>query len=96
MIGLRDKVAFDFRSGIRSTFTETTVTLHDGSRFTAQHDLGVSATDVAEQGHRLAAKFSGLAEPGAGNGAGGKADRGDWPVRYAADLRGLLALAAAA
>jgi 2-methylcitrate dehydratase PrpD len=96
LIGLRDKVAFDFRSGIRSTFAETTVTLRDGSRFSARHDSGVAATDVAEQGHRLAAKFSGLVEPVLGTERAARLiaeiDRFD----TLPDLRGLLALAAAA
>jgi 2-methylcitrate dehydratase PrpD len=96
LIGLRDKVAFDFRSGIRSTFTEAAVSLRDGSRFTAQHDSGVPATDVAEQGRRLEAKFVALVGPVLG------ADRAARLISLTErfdtlpDLRGLLVSGAAA
>ncbi len=63
LIGLRDKVALDFRSGIRSTFTEATVTLRDGSRVSARHDSGIPAEDVTQQGRRLEAKFASLVDP---------------------------------
>jgi hypothetical protein len=63
LIGLRDKVSLDFRSGIANTFTEIELALRDGSRFTAQHDSGVPATDVVDQGKRLEAKFAALVDP---------------------------------
>jgi 2-methylcitrate dehydratase PrpD len=63
LIGLRDKVAFDFRTGIPNTFTEIELSLRDGSRFTAQHDAGIPMTDVAHQGRRLEAKFAALVDP---------------------------------
>jgi 2-methylcitrate dehydratase PrpD len=63
LIGLRDKVSLDFRSGIANTFTEIELALRDGSRFTAQHDSGVPATDMAHQGKRLEAKFAALVDP---------------------------------
>jgi 2-methylcitrate dehydratase PrpD len=63
LIGLRDKVSFDFRSGISNTFTEIALLLRDGSRVTAQHDSGVPATDVTDQGKRLEAKFAALVDP---------------------------------
>lgn len=63
LVGLRDKVAVDFRTGVSSTFSEVELSLADGSRFGAQHDSGVPATDAAEQGGRLEAKFASLVEP---------------------------------
>jgi 2-methylcitrate dehydratase PrpD len=63
LVGLRDKVSFDFRTGIPNTFTEIEVALQDGSRFTARHDSGIPATDVAQQGTRLEAKFAALVDP---------------------------------
>jgi 2-methylcitrate dehydratase PrpD len=63
LIGLRDKVSLDFRTGISNTFTEIAISLRDGSRFTAQHDAGVPAADVARQGVRLEAKFAALVDP---------------------------------
>jgi 2-methylcitrate dehydratase PrpD len=63
LIGLRDKVALNFRSGIPNTFTEIALSLRDGSRFTAQHDAGIPASDVVDQGRRLEAKFAALVDP---------------------------------
>jgi 2-methylcitrate dehydratase PrpD len=63
LVGLRDKVSLDFRTGISSTFTEIELVLRDGSRLTAQHDAGVPATDVVHQGKRLEAKFAALVDP---------------------------------
>ena len=63
LVGLRDKVELDFRTGVSSTFSAIEVELTDGRRFTAQHDAGVPAADTMEQGRRLAAKFEGLVEP---------------------------------
>jgi 2-methylcitrate dehydratase PrpD len=63
LIGLRDKISFDFRTGIPNTFTEIELSLRDGSKFTARHDSGVPAADVAHQGTRLEAKFAALVDP---------------------------------
>ena len=63
LIGLRDKVKLDFRGDLSSTFTEIDVSLQDGSKFTAQHDAGIPAADVFQQGKRLEAKFTALVEP---------------------------------
>ena len=63
LIGLRDKVSLSFQSGISSTFTEIALSLRDGSKFTAQHDAGVPATDVVQQGKRLEAKFAAIVDP---------------------------------
>jgi 2-methylcitrate dehydratase PrpD len=63
LVGLRDKVALDFRSGISNTFTEIELLLQDGSRVSARHDAGVPAQDVAAQGQRLEAKFAALVGP---------------------------------
>jgi hypothetical protein len=37
--------------------------LPDGTRHAAEHDSGVPAADVAEQGRRLELKFAGLVKP---------------------------------
>jgi 2-methylcitrate dehydratase PrpD len=63
LIGLRDKVSLDFRSGIPNTFTEIELSLQNGAKFTARHDAGIPATDVAHQGTRLEAKFAALVDP---------------------------------
>ena len=46
-----------------STFSEIELLLTDGSRFTAQHDAGIPASDVTQQGKRLEAKFAALVDP---------------------------------
>jgi 2-methylcitrate dehydratase PrpD len=72
LVGLRDKVAFDFRAGHGHTKAEVTLDLTDGRHVTASHDAGVPAADIAEQGRRLEAKFISLSEPilGPGRAAG--------------------------
>ena len=63
LIGLRERVALDFHAGWPSTLAEIEVTLDDGRRVSARYDAGIPATDIAEQGERLAAKFDALVEP---------------------------------
>lgn len=71
LVGLRDKVSLDFRTGIPNTFTEITLKLRDGQSVTAQHDAGIPAADAAKQGQRLEQKFTALVDPvlGADNAA---------------------------
>jgi 2-methylcitrate dehydratase PrpD len=66
LVGLRDKVEFDFRHDMPNTLADLEVFLTDGSRVTAQHDSGVPATDVVAQGKRLEEKFTSLVEPVSG------------------------------
>lgn len=68
LVALRDKVGFDFRPDNGHTKATLTLELTDGRTLTAQHDSGVPASDVAEQGRRLDAKFIALAEPILGRG----------------------------
>ena len=63
LIGLRDKLEFDFRNDMKSTVAEIDLLLTDGTRLSAQHDSGLPANDVAEQGRRLEEKFAALVEP---------------------------------
>jgi len=63
LVGLRDKVEFDFRNDVRSTFAEIDLMLRDGRTLTANHDAGLPAEDVADQGRRLEAKFLSLVDP---------------------------------
>ncbi len=63
LIRLREMVALDFREGWPSTLAEIEITLADGKRVSARHDAGIPATDIAEQGERLAAKFDALVAP---------------------------------
>jgi 2-methylcitrate dehydratase PrpD len=63
LVQVRDKVRLDFRTGIPNTFAEIELLLTDGTRLSARHDAGVPAVDTADQGRRLAEKFTGLVEP---------------------------------
>jgi 2-methylcitrate dehydratase PrpD len=63
LVALRDKVSFDFRPDNGHTKAVLTLELKDGRILTAQHDSGVPASDVADQGRRLEAKFVALVEP---------------------------------
>jgi 2-methylcitrate dehydratase PrpD len=63
LIGLRERVEFDFRDDCPEAGAELAVTLRDGSVLRAQHDAGLPSGDIADQGRRLAVKFDALAEP---------------------------------
>lgn len=66
LVALRDKVDFQFRHGTPHTQANLELLLNDGQRVTAEHDSGVPAADVAEQGRRLQEKFAALVEPAFG------------------------------
>ena len=63
LVGLRDKVDFQFRQGTPHTLARMELVLTDGSHVTAEHDSGVPAADAALQGRRLEEKFAALVEP---------------------------------
>ena len=63
LVGLRERVSFDWQEGWPQTLCEVDLDLVDGRRVTARHDAGIPAADFAEQGSRLAAKFDALVEP---------------------------------
>jgi 2-methylcitrate dehydratase PrpD len=94
LVGLRDKVAFDFQLGIPNTFSEVAVSLRDGSRFTASHDSGVPTGDVADQGRRLEAKFAALVDPVLGADTTGRLIAEIGRLDALPDVRGMLALCA--
>ena len=94
LIGLRDKVSLDFRTGISNTFTAIEVSLENGSRFAAQHDAGIPATDVAHQGTRLEAKFAALVEPVLGTKNTARLIAGIGRLEELTDLRGILRICA--
>jgi 2-methylcitrate dehydratase PrpD len=94
LIALRDKVTFDFRPNIGSAKAALTLELTDGTRLTARHDSGVPASNVADQGRRLEAKFSALAEPILGRGRAADLMGEIGRLDTLKDLRGLMALCA--
>ncbi|HBK05414.1 MAG TPA: MmgE/PrpD family protein [Acetobacteraceae bacterium] len=92
LIGLRDKVSFDFQSGIPNTFTEIGLSLRDGTRFNAQHDSGVPAADVAQQGKRLEAKFAALVDPVLGTDKAARLIADIGRLQALPDVRGIMGL----
>jgi len=92
LIALRDKVEFEFRPNTGGTKAALTLELTDGTRLTAQHDSGVPARDVADQGRRLEAKFCALVEPILGRGKAGDLLGEIGRLDALTDLHGLMAL----
>ncbi|WP_428486455.1 MmgE/PrpD family protein [Rhodopila sp.] len=94
LVGLRDKVELDFRAGISTTFSEIDLLLTDGARFTAAHDSGVPAVDVAQQGRRLEAKFAALADPVLGTDCAAQLVADIGRLDALPDVRGIVKLCA--
>jgi 2-methylcitrate dehydratase PrpD len=92
LVGLRDRVELDFRTGIPNTFSEIELLLRDGSRFFARHDAGIPAVDAADQGKRLEAKFASLVEPVLGAGQAARLITDVVRLDSLMDIRGLMTL----
>jgi 2-methylcitrate dehydratase PrpD len=90
LVGLRDKIEVDFRTGLSSTFSEIELRLTDGARLTAQHDSGVPATDVVQQGKRLEAKFAALVDPVLGTDKAARLIADVGRLETLADVRGMM------
>src|SRR5271166_3273380 len=63
LVRLREQLEIDWQDSWPQTLSELEIELTDGRRFTARHDAGIPAADIADQGRRLAAKFDALVEP---------------------------------
>jgi len=63
LVGLRDRVRFEWQHNWPQTLCELDLELVDGRRISARHDAGIPAADIAAQGERLAAKFDVLVTP---------------------------------
>jgi 2-methylcitrate dehydratase PrpD len=63
LAGLRQRVVLDWQYSWPQTLSELELELVDGRRPMARHDAGIPASDIADQGRRLAAKFDSLVEP---------------------------------
>jgi 2-methylcitrate dehydratase PrpD len=94
LVGIRDKVELDFRTGIPNTFAQIELLLTNGSRISARHDSGIPAADTAEQGRRLEEKFTSLVEPILGTGRTTALIQEIGRLEALADVRGLLTLCA--
>ena len=68
LVGLRDRVNFDFREDFPEAGAEIEVQLKDGRKANASFDAGIPMADIAAQGRRLAEKFDALAAPVVGAG----------------------------
>ena len=63
LMALRDKVEIDFVEGWSQTRTHVEIETIDGAKASVEHDAGIAAPDVGEQGRRLREKFTSLVEP---------------------------------
>src|SRR5215469_9761195 len=63
LVGLRERIVLDWQDSWPQTLSELKLELVDGRRPTARHDAGIPASDISDQGRRLAAKFDSLVEP---------------------------------
>ncbi|MBV8337136.1 MAG: MmgE/PrpD family protein [Alphaproteobacteria bacterium] len=63
LVGLRERVRFEWQEGWPQTLCELDLELTGGRRLITRYDAGIPAADVAAQGERLAAKFDALVEP---------------------------------
>ena len=63
LVRLREKISIDFQDNWPQTLSELEVETADGRRFAARHDSGIPAVDIADQGRRLADKFTSLTTP---------------------------------
>jgi 2-methylcitrate dehydratase PrpD len=63
LVGLRERVDFDFRQDYPEAGAEIEVTLKDGRKASASFDAGIPMADITAQGLRLAEKFDALAMP---------------------------------
>jgi len=95
LVGLRERVKFDFRDDCPEAAAELAVTLRDGRTVRAQFDAGIPSSDIAQQGARLAAKFDALARPVLGAGRTGRLRAAIDALEDAADIGEVVRLAAA-
>ena len=70
LVSLRERIGVELVAGQGFSITESEVEVEtsDGARHALRHDAGVPASDLDEQGRRLAAKFASLAGPALGAG----------------------------
>lgn len=94
LVGLRDKVDFQFRQGTPHTQARMELLLTDGTRVSAEHDSGMPASDVAAQGRRLEEKFLALVEPAFGTARSGQLVERIRGLEALPDVRALMQLCA--
>jgi 2-methylcitrate dehydratase PrpD len=63
LVGLRERVNFDFREDFPEAGAEIEVELKNGRKASAAFDAGIPNSDISDQGRRLTEKFDALAAP---------------------------------
>ena len=94
LVGLRERVRFDWQHNWPQTLCELELELFDGRRLSTRHDAGIPAADIAEQGARLAAKFDVLVAPVLGAPRARELREMISGLDNVADIRGLTRLTA--
>jgi 2-methylcitrate dehydratase PrpD len=94
LVGLRERVRFDWQHNWPQTLCELELELLDGRRLSTRHDAGIPAADIAEQGARLAAKFDVLVAPVLGASRARELREMISGLDNVADIRGLTRLTA--
>jgi 2-methylcitrate dehydratase PrpD len=94
LVGLRERVRFDWQHNWPQTLGELELELFDGRRLSTRHDAGIPAADIAEQGARLAAKFDVLVAPVLGASRARELREMISGLDNVADIRGLTRLTA--
>ena len=92
LVGLRERVRFDWQHNWPQTLCELELELFDGRRLSTRHDAGIPAADIAEQGARLAAKFDVLVAPVLGASRARELREMISGLDNVADIRGLTRL----
>ena len=90
LVGLRDRVSFDFVADRAHTLADLELTLTDGTRLAARYDAGVPAADLDAQGAKLAGKFRALAGPVLGAGRASVLAERLLGIGGVADIRGVV------
>ncbi len=63
LVGLRERVNFDFREDFPEAGAEIEVELKNGRKASATFDAGIPSSNISDQGRRLTEKFDALAAP---------------------------------
>lgn len=94
LCSLRDRIEVELVDGKPQTWSEFLLTMTDGRTISVEHDSGVPAADVAEQGARIEHKFRMLAEPVIGDNRAGALRAAVMDIENQPSIADLMQLAA--
>ena len=94
LVALAARITLRLRPGLPPAAGMLEVTTRDGRTLRSEHDAGIAATDIAEQGRRLEAKFAALATPVLGEARMAALSRHLASVAEMADIAPLMAATA--